>query len=50
MDVTFSHTRKSKVSRILESLVDVLSISCGLIVRKKIYIISYLILTVLKNI
>mmetsp|Transcript_948 Transcript_948/g.1256 ORF Transcript_948/g.1256 Transcript_948/m.1256 type:complete len:605 (-) Transcript_948:58-1872(-) len=31
VDVTFSHTRKSKVSRIYESLVDVLSISCGLI-------------------
>lgn len=31
VDVTFSHTRKSKVSRILESLIDVLSISCGLI-------------------
>ncbi|KAJ1419440.1 hypothetical protein B484DRAFT_400178 [Ochromonadaceae sp. CCMP2298] len=29
VDVTFSHTRKSKTSRILESLVDVLSISCG---------------------
>ncbi len=33
VDVTFSHTRKSKMSRIIESLVDVLSISCGLIVR-----------------
>ncbi len=33
VDVTFSHTRKSKVSRIFESLVDVLSISCGLMVR-----------------
>lgn len=32
VDVTFSHTRKSKMSRIIESLVDVLSISCGLIV------------------
>mmetsp|Transcript_4794 Transcript_4794/g.7830 ORF Transcript_4794/g.7830 Transcript_4794/m.7830 type:complete len:532 (+) Transcript_4794:70-1665(+) len=31
VDVTFSHTRKSKLSRILESLVDVLSISCGLL-------------------
>jgi hypothetical protein len=31
VDVTFSHTRKSKLSRILESLIDVLSISCGLI-------------------
>lgn len=33
VDVTFSHTRKSKVSRIMENLVDVLSISCGLLVR-----------------
>lgn len=32
VDVTFSHTRKSKQSRILESLVDILSISCGLLV------------------
>jgi hypothetical protein len=32
VDVTFSHTKKSKVSRILESLVDILSISCGLLV------------------
>ncbi len=32
VDVTFSHTRKSKVSRIFESLVDILSISCGLLV------------------
>lgn len=32
VDVTFSHTRKSKLSRIIESLVDVLSISCGLMV------------------
>lgn len=32
VDVTFSHTKKSKMSRILESLVDVLSISCGLLV------------------
>lgn len=31
VDVTFSHTRKTKFSRILESLIDVLSISCGLI-------------------
>jgi hypothetical protein len=30
VDVTFSHTRKSKSSRIIESLVDTLSISCGL--------------------
>lgn len=33
VDVTFSHTRKSKFSRILESLVDILSISAGLVVR-----------------
>jgi hypothetical protein len=32
VDVTFSHTRKSKSSRIIESLVDTLSISCGLLV------------------
>lgn len=32
VDVTFSHTKKSKLSRIVESLVDVLSISCGLLV------------------
>eukprot|EP01031_Cornospumella_fuschlensis_P042612 gene42612-52067_t len=32
VDVTFSHTKKSKLSRIIESLVDVLSIACGLIV------------------
>eukprot|EP01032_Pedospumella_encystans_P012189 gene12189-14120_t len=31
VDVTFSHTKKSKLSRIIESLVDVLSISCGLL-------------------
>ena len=31
VDVTFSHTRKSKQARIMESLVDVLSISCGLL-------------------
>jgi hypothetical protein len=31
VDVTFSHTRKSKTSRIFESLIDVLSISCGLL-------------------
>lgn len=34
VDVTFSHTKKSKTSRILESLVDVLSISCGLLVSR----------------
>ncbi len=32
VDVTFSHTRKSKYSRIIESLVDILSISSGLMV------------------
>lgn len=32
VDVTFSHTRKSKVSRIIESLIDMLSIASGLIV------------------
>jgi len=32
VDVTFSHTRKSKVSRIIDSLVDMLSIASGLIV------------------
>ncbi len=37
VDVTFSHTRKSKVSRIFESLVDVLSISCGLMVSLMFY-------------
>ena len=31
VDVTFSHTRKSKHARIIESLVDVLSIGCGLV-------------------
>ena len=31
VDVTFSHTRKSKQSRILDSLVDLLSIACGLL-------------------
>lgn len=32
VDVTFSHTRKSKMSRIIESLVDILSIAGGLMV------------------
>jgi hypothetical protein len=32
VDVTFSHTRKSKMSRIIESLVDILSIASGLMV------------------
>lgn len=32
VDVTFSHTKKSKTSRIFESLIDILSISCGLLV------------------
>ena len=31
VDVTFSHLRTSKSSRILSSLVDTLAISCGLI-------------------
>lgn len=31
VDVTFSYTKKSKMSRILDSLVDLLSISCGLL-------------------
>lgn len=33
VDVTFSHTRKSKLSRIIESLVDILSIASGLTVN-----------------
>ena len=33
VDVTYSHTGKSKQSRIIASLIDVLSISCGLLVR-----------------
>ncbi|RYG58605.1 DUF2009 domain-containing protein, partial [archaeon] len=41
VDVTFSHTKKSKLSRIIESLVDVLSIACGLIVRT-VYIYIYI--------
>lgn len=32
VDVTFSHTRKSKMSRIMESLIDILSIASGLMV------------------
>jgi hypothetical protein len=32
VDVTYSHTGKSKQSRIIASLVDVLSIACGLLV------------------
>ena len=32
VDVTYSHTGKSKQSRIIASLIDVLSISCGLLV------------------
>lgn len=32
VDVTYSHTGKSKQSRIISSLVDVLSIACGLLV------------------
>lgn len=42
VDVTFSHTRKSKLSRIMESLVDILSISAGLVVS----VLSTLILVV----
>lgn len=30
VDVTFSHTRKNKYTRILESLIDIMSVSCGL--------------------
>lgn len=40
VDVTFSHTKKSKLSRILESLVDVLSISCGLLVSSKVTFVT----------
>ena len=32
VDVTFSHTHKTKHSRILECLIDMLAISCGLLV------------------
>ena len=42
VDVTFSHTKKSKLSRILESLVDVLSISCGLLVSFFVVVYSLL--------
>jgi uncharacterized membrane protein SirB2 len=41
VDVTFSHTRKNKYTRILESLVDTLSISCGLLVSFIIIIIIF---------
>lgn len=34
VDVTYSHTGKSKQSRIIASLVDVLSIACGLLVSE----------------
>ena len=37
VDVTYSHTGKSKQSRIISSLVDVLSISCGLLVRTALF-------------
>jgi hypothetical protein len=33
VDVTFSHLRKSKLARIYDSLVDVMSISSGLLVK-----------------
>jgi hypothetical protein len=33
VDVTFSHTKKSKYSRIVESLIEILSIASGLMVR-----------------
>ena len=39
VDVTFSHLRKSKLARIYDSLVDVMSISSGLLVS---YIHKYL--------
>lgn len=50
VDVTFSHTRKSKLSRIMESLVDILSISAGLVVSMQsiLEIGSRLILTVVR--
>jgi Protein of unknown function (DUF2009) len=35
VDVTYSHTGKSKQSRIIASLVDVLSIACGLLVSEE---------------
>ena len=34
VDVTYSHTGKSKQSRIISSLVDLLSIACGLLVSR----------------
>ena len=37
VDVQFSHSRKNKISRIMECLVDVLSISCGLMVCKPLH-------------
>ena len=42
VDVTFSHTRKNKHTRILESLIDTLSISCGLIVSYIIFLHIYI--------
>lgn len=35
VDVTYSHTGKSKYSRIMSSLVDILSIASGLLVRSR---------------
>jgi hypothetical protein len=40
VDVTFSHTRKSKQSRILDSLVDLLSIACGLLMSNNLTKVS----------
>lgn len=37
VDVSFSHTHKSKKARIIESLVDLLSISSGLLVRSSLF-------------
>lgn len=37
VDVSFSHTRKNKYTRILESLIDTLSISCGLIASNNLH-------------
>lgn len=42
VDVTYSHTGKSKQSRIIASLVDVLSISCGLLVSHTVLFYSIL--------
>lgn len=40
VDVTYSHTSKNKHSRIIEGLIDVLSISSGLLVRTYAYLPS----------